>query len=260
MIVDSGIVKNSKCDAAMARDNLTHMAQNKHFAKVCCVCDQFIVHGQEARVSMDHLKKAKTQSMLRKNLQWLTSECNLNTPAAKKVMEYYVPVCLIAAHKRLQWLTNLYLSPRSYYVEINRKKNAGFGCCRSCKSALNSKSEKPFYCPKYAIANGLMRGPTPKQLSDLNETELCMVSLARVNRHVFQFDAGAHKQITGWHHMYANDVEAVSKVSNWCINRLDNDDSDNTSTNGDDENDVESGDCVEELFEKRDAVDSLSFL
>jgi hypothetical protein len=73
----------------------------------------------------------------------------------------------------------------------------------------------------YAIANDLMIGPTPKELFALNDVELAMISLARIDRHVFSIEGGAHKQMIGWHSMYANDIAPVSKTANWCVENLD---------------------------------------
>ena len=79
--------------------------------------------------------------------------------------------------------------------------------------------------PEFAIANGLMIGPCPEELECLNEVELALVSLARVDNHVFALYGGCHKQMTGWHSMYVKDVKNVSRPVYWCANHLGEQDS-----------------------------------
>jgi hypothetical protein len=50
---------------------------------------------------------------------------------------------------------------------------------------------------------------------DLNEVELALISFARTNKHVFQLTGGSHKEIRGWHTMYANNVQHVNRIINY---------------------------------------------
>jgi hypothetical protein len=53
------------------------------------------------------------------------------------------------------------------------------------------------------ISNGMMFGAPPPQLQLLTETEIALISLARVDHHVLTFQGGPHQAITGWHSMFA---------------------------------------------------------
>lgn len=75
-----------------------------------------------------------------------------------------------------------------------------------------------------------MVGYPPKELTDLNEVERILISIARVNKHMFSFSAGTHKSIKGWHSMYYNDVEAVNDVANWIHENAENSDDENNDS------------------------------
>ena len=57
----------------------------------------------------------------------------------------------------------------------------------------------------------------PTELIELTDVELALISLGRMDTHVFAIFAGAHQAMKGWHTMYANDVSVVNGVANWCI-------------------------------------------
>ena len=50
---------------------------------------------------------------------------------------------------------------------------------------------------------------------DLNETEVALISIARVDRHLITLNGGVHTCIVGWHTLYYNGVEHKSKVLNY---------------------------------------------
>ena len=90
------------------------------------------------------------------------------------------------------------------------------GCCKECFDQLKKVyNGGPPDKPKYAIANNKCFGYPPDELSCLNETELALVSQARVNRHMMNFTGGAHKCIKGWHNLYYNDLDRQTKVMNY---------------------------------------------
>ena len=95
-------------------------------------------------------------------------------------------------------------------------KEINFGCCKECFDQLKKvydggSPDKP----KYAIANNKCFGYPPDELSCLNETELALVSQARVNRHMVNFTGGAHQCIKGWHNLYYNDLNCQTPVINY---------------------------------------------
>jgi len=104
------------------------------------------------------------------------------------------------------WMVSMFLSPRGVFDETS-----GFNCCQMCCQCLATKT-KPCWVklPKYAIATGILMGEAPRKLTELNEVELALVSMARVDKHVFTFYGGAHKSMRGWHNLYENDVEHIA--------------------------------------------------
>ncbi len=215
-IVDEN-VQNSKRRARYALDNLTTKLNDKHHAKVCCICDRFIMYGDERVGSFDLLKKPVIMKELAKSVaRW--TEYSLTEEAIEIISDYYTATCLVGI-SRLEWALKLFLSPKSYLVKDKRGQYKGLGCCVECYGALQgmvrSKNINPVL-PTFAIANDLFIGPPPDELTILNDVERCMISLARTDKHVFCFEGGAHKQMIGWHTMFANDVGAVNRTSNWC--------------------------------------------
>ncbi len=70
---------------------------------------------------------------------------------------------------------------------------------------------------KFAIANDKTIGGAPLCLATLNPVELALISKSQIDKHVFQYNSGAHKSIKGWHMFYQNDVNQVSGVLNWPV-------------------------------------------
>ena len=70
-------------------------------------------------------------------------------------------------------------------------------------------STQPYHVklPKYAIANGAIIGDAPVKLMSLNDVELVLVSIAHIDKHIFNFYGGAHKSMRGWHNLYESDFE-----------------------------------------------------
>jgi hypothetical protein len=228
-------IQKNTAAAAHARDNLTIIRNNRHYAKVCCICDKVIMHGDEDFVSFDDLKKDVTRQVLVKG-----PITDLTDTAVKKIHKYYIPCCLPARSAEYKIVKDLYLSPRSYRVTV--ASHHGFGCCLSCKRNIKglSRQKSPLLKPPtYAISNGLMFGPVPNELSDLTATELALISIARVDKHVFSFQGGAHVQMKGWHTMYANDIVNINRTVNWCSEHLSGEDNVENDVDSDGEEDEE---------------------
>ena len=139
MSVRTSQIDEAKFSAAVARDSITMKVGSKYFPKVCCICDQFILYGDEERINVNVFKQQRLRTMLGKNKEDLMVDHDLTEESAANIMKYYVPRCLKESHSELR---ELYLSPRSYYVNIGNRKNNGFGCCRTCKAALRDTKER----------------------------------------------------------------------------------------------------------------------
>jgi hypothetical protein len=100
------------------------------------------------------------------------------------------------------WMASMFLSPRGIFDE-----SKGFNCCKSCYKNLGMTT-KPcrIKLPPYAIANRVHIGDAPLELTRLNDVELALVSMVRMDKHVFTFYGGAHKLMRGWHNLYENNV------------------------------------------------------
>ena len=72
-----------------------------------------------------------------------------------------------------------------------------------------------------AIANGLICGHAPRELLNLNATELALCSRVHTGRCLFSCTAGAHKSIRGWHTFCQNDIEHSNKVLNHFAEEID---------------------------------------
>ena len=84
--------------------------------------------------------------------------------------------------------------------------------CKECHAHLqrgveNKKPSRVFPPPR-AICNGYVIGNAPKELTQLNEAELALVSGARIESQSYVFYGGCHQQIRGWHTIYRNRVVA----------------------------------------------------
>ena len=219
MSVEIETIRKTKAMAADARDGITTKHKDHHVPKVCCCCDRLLLYGDENYVMLSTFEHINVQhSKLRKSNTELSV---LPARARKRVQNFYTPRIYSRTSKAYKTLSKLYLSPRSYEVDVRGEK--ALGACGICKSAINAmkREDHASRLPVYAIANGLIIGEPPDELKCLNDVEVAMISLARIDKHVFSIQGGAHKQMTGWHTMYANDVSHVSKTANWCAQNLD---------------------------------------
>ena len=222
LVPPTHVVQKSVSEAAFSRDNLTTFEAGNHVAKVCCICDRFILFGEEQFCSFDQLAKDKTKEALGKK-----RITGLKATAVRAIHNHYRPNCVSPRSSEYRKIRDLYLSPRSYRVQISQYE--GLGCCKECKKSLDGlgkQKKNPVEPPRFAIANGLMVGPTPPELESLTDTEIALISLARVDKHVFAYQGGAHVQMKGWHSMYATDIESVNKTVNWCAAHLNDEDDD----------------------------------
>jgi len=249
MSINANHARKGKSQAAYALDNLTYVLNGKHFPKVCCCCDRFILFGEEDFVNETFFENEKIRKAMSKTSVDLTSnsgDYHLSDEAKNMILDYYTVKPSIVGQDDWNMLKELYLSPRSYRRTTGTTRRSRFelGICKQCKTTMvcikkqGIASVKPGYT---FISNGRMFGPSPAELSSLTETELALVSLARVDHHVLSFQGGPHQAITGWHSMFANDVSLVMRTMNWCKTNTEEDSSaindDNNTSMDDDSSD-----------------------
>jgi len=172
-----------------------------------------------------------------------------NYDAKESAKKYYTLTCYNTNLGRYRFMKEMLLSPRSYATKKGSKD--AVGCCSACSRGVNEMKKDPSNGPKHAIFKGLVKGAAPKCLRELHEVELAMISIARINKHVFAFSTGTHKQIKGWHSMYYNDLDHMQQVASHLgfgkgsdddkrLDSEDNDDESLESSDGDDDMSLES--------------------
>ena len=179
-------------------NGLKHLVESNglhHSSKACLVCDRLLEWNDVGFITKTRLKSLKTR---------LSGEKPLFTSLHRHLKQYYT-----YQHRGSEsWMKHMFLSPRGVFDPTK-----GFNCCQMCCQCLGTET-KPVRVklPEYAIANGLLIGEAPIELTELNDVELALVSLARVDKHVFQYFGGAHKSMRGWHNLYENDVPHIAGV------------------------------------------------
>ena len=226
-------IKKAYEDGSKARNGLTATLLKKdchghftHVQKVCCVCDRLVKYGDEKWLDITKFRNGILQRMFLRPSDNQNNIYGLHIRAFRSLkmqyqqnyfkLEDFDGVNDEESYESVETVNKMILSPRSYGKVKGTKKY--LGCCKECYNfimmALRPDTEYKGP-PKFAICNGLMIGSAPQVLSKLNEVELAMISLAKSEKHIFSYSAGAHKEITGWHTMYANDVEYTNKVMNY---------------------------------------------
>lgn len=200
MRVDNVTINRSVAAAKKALEGLTtNEGENENArCKACCVCDRLIKYGTERVMSLQRLKNVKAHF---KPLQYDRAKAS------------YRVKCYDTDRRRGRYgfLHDMLLSPRSYRAKTGKGLD-GMGCCADCHAGLGNRGKSVAVLPPFAIANGWSVGTAPKCLTDLNEVEVAIISPARINKHVFAFQAGSHRTIKGWHSLYYNDLSHFEAV------------------------------------------------
>jgi len=237
MLVTNSMINAAVENATIATKNLTYTKDGKHFSKVCCVCDRLIRHGKEDAVKLSDLDKFGEN--------FSKSKIGNHVPASCK--DHYTVQCYDTNMRKYKFLKGMVLSRRSHATKVGR--NDALGCCAECSGAVKAMKVNISKLPKYAICNGLLMGKAPSCITELNEVELALISVARINKHIFSFTAGTHKSIKGWHSMYYNDLEHLNGVANYIAT--------NTISDGGPDFEEDSDDQVEDFEDEilRESVD-----
>lgn len=184
-----------------------------HHAKVCCICDRLISHSSEDWINIKTFENEVVEKVFHKHLvSEMFEHYELPVYTLRYLKQHYTQKFFADNIK----LNNMILSPRSYGRQVKTRKE--LGCCKQCKGEINNMKRKDRQAtnpPKFAIVNGLMLGDPPKVLTDLNEVEVALISLARTEKHIFSYHGGHHKSIRGWHTLYANSVSYSNRVLNY---------------------------------------------
>ena len=157
---------------------------------ICCVCDSMPTSPQWSEwVPLSTFKK-------------LCKSCGL--ARNKLEAEQIYPSSLLQQYKANHQLLDMFvLSPKTYVKEDKVL------VCKDCYTYLKETADKRGPSgtrrpPPNAIASGYLVGEAPPPLKLLSETELALVSGARIDCQSYVFFAGCHQQIRGWHTIYKN--------------------------------------------------------
>ena len=160
---------------------------NTFVPKVCCVCDRHIIHGNEKFLPLQFLYNKCVQKCLRMdNEDWIL--LNVTESIKTKLLKQYKQKCFTSentATKKL--LDGFMMSPKTYGVQkkFQGEDSLHLGCCIECHSHLQKvNAGYTVDKPPNAIANNKCFGYAPHVLTRLNETELAMIAIARVNGHL----------------------------------------------------------------------------
>ena len=165
-----------------------------HAIKACLICDCLLEWNDDCYLPKSRLKKLNMR-LSGEGVQFQSLH-----PDLKHYYSY-------KGKGHESWMASMFLSPRGVFDE-----SKGFNCCKSCYKNLGTTT-KPcrIKLSPYAIANGILIGDAPSKLTRLNDVELALlVSMVRMDKHVFTFYGGAHKSMRGWHNLYENDVENIA--------------------------------------------------
>ena len=80
--------------------------------------------------------------------------------------------------------------------------------CKDCLLTMERNYEQKHwrrnFPPVNSICNGYLIGQAPKELQDLNDVELTLVSKDQTYCQTWVFKGGIHQQIKGWHTFFKN--------------------------------------------------------
>jgi hypothetical protein len=146
---------------------------------------------------------------------------NLSEEAKKTDNLIFSVSQLIVSSDDYDLLKQLYMSLRTYCRTYNVPRKSWFKSVvhKPCKRMMSCMKEQGLASVKRGytfISNGMMFGSPPTRLTWLTETDIALISLARVDHPVLSLQGGPHQAITGLHSMLANDVSLVMRMMNWC--------------------------------------------
>ena len=174
---------------------------------VCCVCDGIPKTPQWAKwIGVVELKTL----------------CHWNNLHRKHLANIYPAVILDGYKVDHPDLEPYILSPST---RLNKKDDSVL-ICRDCHHAMvvereSGKKRNRMKPPKQSIANGYLIGEPPKELTELTEVELALISRVRIYCNSWIFFGGCHQQIKGWHTFFKNrSAVNVSNVENLSMSGL----------------------------------------
>jgi hypothetical protein len=169
---------------------------------ICCVCDA--IASSEHWANFVPVSDAKTL-FRRANMM----KSNLPGGYPSDLIDQYTARIGSSIHNELK---DFVLSPETIVSSENQ-----ILICKDCIKELESISKskgkrRQKRYPQNAICNFNLVGDAPSVLENLNDIELSLVSVARVECQSWVFFGGCHRQIRGWHTLYRN--RPVSNVGN----------------------------------------------
>ena len=154
---------------------------------VCLVCDTF-TGPSYSTLGVDALEKRK---------ECLEADVSCKLSGALKECYSY------EGEGKAAWRKNCLLSKRGIFI---RKK--GFILCNNCRACLLKNNK-----PRKSIVNGFWFGSPPKELLDLNEAELAMITPTKSFGYCFTFIGGRNRKLKGTLGYYKVKKEQIGRVA-----------------------------------------------
>ena len=181
----------------------------------CCNCNRIITFGKEKWLPYTCFEDPDVQKYLQmSDSEW--EKLGVSQEVRHKIKRQYTQQCFQSQtglwNTEKMLLNKFMLSPHTYHKTTIKKKHVpgkmiqtkeySFGSCIECYKHLYTKkvyrkTNPVFKKPENAISNKKCFGYTPKVLTNLNKTELELISKCRVDRHLINLTGGSHKCIVG---------------------------------------------------------------
>ena len=181
---------------------------NEFQAKVCAVCDTFIKYNEERPINVEWLLNNQVKECLSVSKdEW--NDFGILEEDRIVIEQHYTQRCISRDTDCAKNLKQLMLSHKSYKIEKPKPQNETNSCYQHIKNLHDNNGSEP---PEFSIANKHFFGTAPPELSCLNQVELAVCQLSRVQGQIFTLYAGSHTSIKGHHTMYYNKPDFTSKV------------------------------------------------
>jgi Helitron helicase-like domain at N-terminus len=166
---------------------------------VCLVCDRFIYPMEVTTISLAKIIEVK--DIFEPNAKLALHE-SIKAQYTIKLIEDESEQDKIA-------LENCMLSPRSCYIEHkDKRRSSGFSICKTCNKYINA-NQLPIFC----IGNNYAFGKTPKDLSNLTQIELAMITPVHTYGYCFSYTGGKQKQLKGSLSYYRISTETIVRTA-----------------------------------------------
>ena len=177
---ESCTVSNIEYDVNRAMDESVFVQNGVCKPYVCVVCNKYLM-----RHEVFYIEKKFLESH---------SDLLIGNEELPNIVRQFYKYVGPGTSKRLQ---KLLLSSNAVFLPGSNK----FVSCKLCSKEIKAK-----VTPKFAISNGFAFGPVPRQIKELTDIELALITPCRVHVHVLTF-LGGHKGLKGFHSLVKTNLK-----------------------------------------------------